>query len=63
MGVLVFSVKQLQSSFELCFLRHEPHGKNVIDDRMESPQLFDRHALKWLPLHESPDPRVPIAWA
>jgi hypothetical protein len=29
---------------------------------VELPQLFNRHALKRLPFHESPDSRVPIAW-
>ncbi|MEY9590979.1 hypothetical protein ABIA06_003270 [Bradyrhizobium yuanmingense] len=31
----------------------------MIDDRVQLPQLFKRHALKRLPLHESRDPRFP----
>lgn len=54
MGSLVFSGKQLQSSFELCFLRHEPFGENIIEDRVELPQFFERHVLKRLPFHEFP---------
>lgn len=54
MGSLVFSVKKLQSSFELCLLRREPFGENIIDDHVESPQFFERHALKRLPFHEFP---------
>ena len=59
MGRLVLSVEQPQSSFQLFLFGHEPRGENVVDDRVESPQLFDRHALERLPFHESPDSRIP----
>jgi hypothetical protein len=56
---LVFSVEQPKPSLQLLLLGHEPRGKNVINERVESPQLFNRHALKRLAVHESPDSRVP----
>lgn len=55
-GGLLFPVEQPQPSFKLFLLGHESCAENVIDDRMEAPQLFDRHALKRLPLPESPRP-------
>lgn len=53
-GRLVFTVEQPQTPFELFLLGHESRGKNVIDDRVESPKLFERHAFKRLSFHESP---------
>lgn len=44
----VVSVEKPEPSLQLFLLRHEPHGENVIDERVESPQLFNRHAFKRL---------------
>ena len=57
-GRLVFPIEQSQTPFKLFLLGHESRGKNVIDDRMESPKLFERHALKRLSFHESPDSQI-----
>ena len=53
----VFSMKQIKPPFELFLLRNESRAENLIDERVELPQLVDRHRLKLLPVHDPPESR------
>lgn len=58
---LVVSVEKPEASLQL-FLCHEPHGKNVIDERVESPQFSRDMPSNGFRSTNPPTHGLSIAW-